>query len=434
MYPRKDSWKSGDLPVCPSVQLGSIAGESLRNRSISSKVNSKEAPQTVLIIGAGPAGLATAACLRSKYWIPSIILERANCSAPLWRYMTYDRLRMHLPKQFCQLPLRPFPAVYPKYPTKNQFIAYLEDYQRHFGISPVYNATVTSAEFSTALGLWVVIAEQKLEDNCETVTYTTRSLVVATGENAEPYMPDLFGSHKFHGVISHGSTYRNGVKYKDMKVLVVGAGNTGMEISLDLAKFGAKPTLVARSKFHVMPRDLFGLNISAFQVMLMLLKVLPVSFVDKLLVIFSRLTLGDTDHLNLVRPKEGPLKMKARTGHTPVLDVGTVAEVRNGFIKVAPAIDQLTKSGARFVNGVEEEFDAVIMATGYTSNVYEWLKIDGMSGINGFPKRPFRNGWKGGRGLYAVGFGRKGLMGCAHDAELVADDIGAHHRDNEKTY
>lgn len=83
-----------------------------------------------------------------------------------------------------------------------------------------------------------------------------------------------------------------------------------------------------------MPRDLFGLNISAFQVMLMLLKVLPVSFVDKLLVIFSRLTLGDTDHLNLVRPKEGPLKMKARTGHTPVLDVGTVAEVRNGFIKV----------------------------------------------------------------------------------------------------
>lgn len=71
---------------------------------------------------------------------------------------------------------------------------------------------------------------------------------MATGENAEPYMPDLFGSHKFHGVISHGSTYRNGVKYKDMKVLVVGAGNTGMEISLDLAKFGAKPTLVARSK------------------------------------------------------------------------------------------------------------------------------------------------------------------------------------------
>lgn len=83
-----------------------------------------------------------------------------------------------------------------------------------------------------------------------------------------------------------------------------------------------------------MPRDLFGLNISTFQVILMLLKLFPKWFVDKLIVLFSRLTLGSTDKYGLIRPKEGPLEMKARTGHTPVLDVGTVAKVKSGEIKV----------------------------------------------------------------------------------------------------
>lgn len=84
-----------------------------------------------------------------------------------------------------------------------------------------------------------------------------------------------------------------------------------------------------------MPRDLFGLNVSTFQVILMLLKVFPDWFVDKCMVFFSWLTLGSTDKYGLIKPKlEGPLKMKARTGHTPVLDVGTVAKVKSGEIKV----------------------------------------------------------------------------------------------------
>lgn len=83
-----------------------------------------------------------------------------------------------------------------------------------------------------------------------------------------------------------------------------------------------------------MPRDLFGLGLSTYTVILLLLRVFPEWFVDKLLVFFSWLTLGSTDKYGLVRPKEGPLQMKARTGHTPVLDVGTVAKVKSGEIKV----------------------------------------------------------------------------------------------------
>lgn len=88
------------------------------------------------------------------------------------------------------------------------------------------------------------------------------------------------------------------------------------------------------AQFHVMPRELFGLNISTFDVSMKLLKVFPLWFVDKCLVYSSWLTLGGTAKYHLTQPEEGPLTMKARTGQTPVLDVGTVAKIRSGDIKV----------------------------------------------------------------------------------------------------
>ena len=82
-----------------------------------------------VIVGAGPSGLAVAAGLKDQ-GVPFIILERANCIASLWQNRTYDRLKLHLPKQFCQLPNFPFPEDFPEYPTKFQFIKYLESYAR----------------------------------------------------------------------------------------------------------------------------------------------------------------------------------------------------------------------------------------------------------------------------------------------------------------
>ena len=83
-----------------------------------------------------------------------------------------------------------------------------------------------------------------------------------------------------------------------------------------------------------MPREFLGLNISSFDVSMKLLKVFPLWFVDKCLVFSSWLTLGSTSKYNVIRPEEGPLALKGRTGQTPVLDVGTMAKIRSGDIKV----------------------------------------------------------------------------------------------------
>ncbi|OAO91776.1 YUC6 [Arabidopsis thaliana] len=199
-----------------------------------------------VIVGAGPSGLATAACLKER-GITSVLLERSNCIASLWQLKTYDRLHLHLPKQFCELPIIPFPGDFPTYPTKQQFIEYLEDYARRFDIKPEFNQTVESAAFDENLGMWRVtsVGEEG------TTEYVCRWLVAATGENAEPVVPRFEGMDKFAaaGVVKHTCHYKTGGDFAGKRVLVVGCGNSGMEVCLDLCNFGAQPSLVVRDAY-----------------------------------------------------------------------------------------------------------------------------------------------------------------------------------------
>lgn len=368
-----------------------------------------------VIVGAGPSGLAAAACLKEK-GVASLVLERSNCIASLWQLKTYDRLRLHLPKQFCELPLMSFPDDFPTYPTKQQFIKYLELYAMTFDIRPLFNQTVVCANYDRNLGLWRVKTETTIE-------YVSRWLIVATGENAEAVVPGIEGMGEFGGSIMHTSLYKSGEIFRGKKVLVVGCGNSGMEVCLDLCNHDARPSLVVRDTVHVLPREMLGK--STFGLSMWLLKWLPMRLVDRFLLITSRLLLGDTARLGLDRPEIGPLELKNLSGKTPVLDVGTLAKIKSGDIKVCPGIKRLLKHHTvEFMNGQTEEFDAIILATGYKSNVPSWLKEREMfSEKDGLPKRPFPNGWKGECGLYAVGFTKRGLLGASMDAKKIADHI-----------
>ncbi|RRT61554.1 hypothetical protein BHE74_00049934 [Ensete ventricosum] len=201
-----------------------------------------------IIVGAGPSGLAVGACLREQD-VPFVILERADCIASLWQRRTYDRLKLHLPKQFCQLPRLPFPEDYPEYPSRKQFIDYLESYAKHFEISPRFNQSVQSAKYDKTSGLWRVTAVGACAEAGNVsadVEYIGRWLVVATGENAEQVVPELEGLEEFGGDVKHVCDYKSGEAYRGKRVLVVGCGNSGMEVSLDLCDHDASPSMVIR--------------------------------------------------------------------------------------------------------------------------------------------------------------------------------------------
>ncbi|KAG8658489.1 probable indole-3-pyruvate monooxygenase YUCCA7 [Manihot esculenta] len=374
-----------------------------------------------VIVGAGPSGLAVAAGLKPQ-GVPFIILERAKCIASLWQNHTYDRLKLHLPKQFCQLPNFPFPEDFPEYPSKYQFVDYLESYAKHFDITPHFNEIVESAKYDEIFGFWRVKTISTSSCVPTEVEYICRWLVVATGENAEKVVPEFEGLQQFGGNVMHACDYKSGENYRGKRVLVVGCGNSGMEISLDLCNHNASPSMVVRSSVHVLPREVFGK--STFDLTTDMMKWLPLWLVDKMLLVIAWLILGNLEKYGLKRPCIGPLQLKNSRGKTPVLDIGALDKIRSGKIKVVPGIKRFSNGGVELVNGEKLEIDSVILATGYRSNVPSWLRDNELFSEDGISKKPFPNGWKGKAGLYAVGFTRRGLSGASVDAINVAADIG----------
>jgi indole-3-pyruvate monooxygenase len=110
-------------------------------------------------------------------------------------------------------------------------------------------------------------------------------------------------------------------------------------------------------------------------VAVVLLRFLPLWLVDRILVLLAWLLLGNLEKLGIRRPSGGPLELKNTRGRTPVLDIGALARIRSGDIEVVPGIRRFFCDGAELVDGRRVTADAVIMATGYHSNVPKWLKV-----------------------------------------------------------
>ncbi|KAK2975917.1 hypothetical protein RJ640_007395, partial [Escallonia rubra] len=368
----------------------------------------------VVIVGAGPAGLATSACL-NLLCIPNVVLEREDCSASLWKKSSYDRLKLHLAKQFCQLPHMPFPSNAPTFVPKNGFIEYLDNYASHFSVDPLYNRVVGSASFEEHSGKWFVIAKNMLSNGVE--EYVARFLIVATGENSEGYIPEIMGLDSFRGEILHSNQYESGKKFSGKDVLVVGCGNSGMEIAYDLSNWGARASIVARNPVHVLTKEMVQLGMT-------LLKYIPVDFVDHIVLMLSKWNHGGLCEYGLRRPTKGPFYLKKETGRSPTIDVGTMDKIKAGQIQVLPSIEKVTGGKFQFENRKVNQFDVVVFATGYKSTVRKWLK-DGTSLFNedGMPKKRTPDHWKGENGLYCAGFARGGLLGISNDAKNIADDI-----------
>lgn len=213
----------------------------------------------VVIVGAGPAGLATSVCL-NQHSIPNVILEKEDIYASLWKKRAYDRLKLHLAKSFCQLPFMPHGPDVPTYMPKDLFIDYLDAYVTRFDINPRYNRTVKFSTFDVSNNKWMVEAENTTTG--ETEVYWSEFLVVATGENGDGNIPAVKGIDTFSGEIVHSSLYKSGHDFTGKNVLVVGGGNSGMEISFDLCNYEANTTILIRSPVsnQLMLRFVFLLN------------------------------------------------------------------------------------------------------------------------------------------------------------------------------
>jgi len=310
-----------------------------------------------LVIGAGPAGLACAAVL-GRHGLHASILEKASTVGAVWR-RHYDRLHLHTDRGHSALPGLPMPRDYPRYPSRAQVVAYLESYAAHFALRPEYGSAARAIR-RTESG-WRV--ETPARD------WAAPIVVIATGWADFPHVPAWPGQASYTGEVLHSSAYRNPAPYAGRRVLVVGFGNSGGEIALDLAEAGIDVSMAVRSPVCILPRELLGLPILTWAIAQ---AGLPSGLADALNAPAIRLAVGSIERLGLMKAPKGPRRMIAEDGKIPLLDIGTVAAIRDGRIKVRGGIERFDAHGVRFeaspATGGEplsEAFDAVILATGF---------------------------------------------------------------------
>jgi indole-3-pyruvate monooxygenase len=312
-----------------------------------------------LVIGASAAGLATAACLKGA-GREFEILEASDVVGQSWR-QHYDRLHLHTPKSASGLPGMAMPADWPRYPARDQVVAYLESYRAHHGLDPQYGQRVQRLE--RAEGVWTATAGDG--------EWRARNVVVATGANQHPVRPTWPGLETYRGDIMHSSEYRNGDPWRGRPVLVVGFGNSACEQAIDLVERGAHPHLSVRSAVNVIPRDILGL-VPVLQLGIVMQHV-PPAVADVLAAPLVRLTVGDITKVGLRKLPYGPNTQIARTRHIPLLDIGTMKHIREGRIGVHGGIERFTEGGVVFVGGETLSVDAVVLATGYRPGLEEFL-------------------------------------------------------------
>jgi len=362
----------------------------------------------VLVVGAGPAGLATAGCLVQRGLRPQVI-EKGEHLAASWR-AHYDRLHLHTVKALSSLPGLPFPAACPRYVSRQTVVDYLAAYAEHHGIAPHLGEEAIA--ISPTDGGW----------QTSTATgrrYASKVVIVATGANSRPNRPTFANEESYRGRIVHSGAYRNPAPFAGQRVLVVGMGNTGAEIALDLAEHGVRTAISLRAPVNIVYRDVLG---RPTQLTSIALSWLPNTWGDAIASVLRDLTVGDLSRYGISTSKVSPLRQLRQHGKTPVIDVGTLARIKSGDIAVHPGIERFTQDGVRFAGGGEGAFGAVIMATGYQAGVERLfpgreLTLD----RNGMPVAVVGRGELA--GVFFVGFDNKQPGGVLRTIGLQAQEV-----------
>jgi NADPH-dependent 2,4-dienoyl-CoA reductase/sulfur reductase-like enzyme len=308
------------------------------------------ADEETVIIGAGPAGLACAAALRSR-GCRSLILEATNRLGASWR-QHYDRLHLHTDKSYSALPGRPMPAGFPRYPSRLQVIEYLESYARANNLRILTDKAVARVAKKTD---WIV-------ETTEGDVFEARAVVIATGLSKAPVRPHWTGQNNFPGNIIHSSEYRNASALGAGRILIVGFGNSAGEIALECAEAGLDVAMSVRGPVNVVPREILGVPSATIAI---LQQRFPYRMVDAVNAPFLHLRYHDIEKLGLKRSQKGPLTTMIEQGRTPLIDIGTIAKIRDGRIKMFPGIEMSDGANVLFANDRSAEFDAIVLATGY---------------------------------------------------------------------
>lgn len=315
----------------------------------------------VVIVGAGPAGLAVGACL-ARRGVGARLLERGM--APGWSWVQhYESLRLHTSRPISALPGLALRSATP-YPDRAELIEYLAEYARKLDIE--YGREVLSVERSG--DFWEI---ETSHGRCQ-----ARHVVLATGFFAGPRTPDWPGRDLFQGRWLQPEDLRQGKEWTGRRVLVAGLGNTAADMIPDLSRRGARVAVSVRGPVYVVPLEVLRVNVFRWSQWLPdRAPTVGRFFGARAGALAERLAahlwsgiqesrFGDLRERGLALKTPEQILLDHRTGRPPVIGGPWVDLVRRGDVPVAPAIAEITAEGVVFADGRRERFDDILLATG----------------------------------------------------------------------
>ncbi|TCD61856.1 hypothetical protein EIP91_007825 [Steccherinum ochraceum] len=390
--PLSEQWKA--LSVCMSItdltgheaidhELGIYGGHTLAWADVAAERRAEvEASPQVLIIGAGHTGLMAAAACKQQN-IRALVIERHERVGDLWR-KRYPTLVLHTTRRQNELLYQPYPTSWPEFIAKDKYADWLESYVTFQDLvvwtnsqmdgHPVYHDETRS---------WDVTINQ----NGHTIIVHPTHIVMATGALGQPFLPNLPGRNLFPGRVCHGAHYQGGPSYAGERIVVVGAGNTAIDICQDLCFHKAKSvTMVQRSVTCVIdgetsarlgrkiwadeaPSEVGDLRFTSLP--LGLFKKMQQDRVHEMweqdAPMFEKLKKGGLE-LYMGPENEGSLMLVLETGGGYWQDKGGADLIGRGDIKVKQGTTpvEFTANGLLFADGSTLEADSIVFATGYS--------------------------------------------------------------------
>jgi hypothetical protein len=325
-----------------------------------------------VVIGAGPGGLAAAAMLKER-GIDVVVLER-DAIGGSWR-RHYDRLHLHTVRWMSNLPGLRFNRAHGRWVHRDGVVRYLESYVRHHGLEVRTGVDVRKLDRNESDDGWVIHTTDG--------PLHARAVVVATGYNRIPYIPDLPGKTGFEGELLHGQEYRNGESYRGRDVLVVGSGNTGAEIAADLVEHGAaRVRMAVRTPPNIVLRETNGVP---SQVTGLMMRHLPSKIGDPLAAFTRKLVIGDLSEYGLADPPHGLVSHFREHDVVPIIDVGTIDYIKQGKIEVVAGVTGFDGKAVLLADGSSIEPDAVVSCAGYKRGLEPLVGHLGLIGPKGRP-------------------------------------------------
>ncbi|MFF6787733.1 flavin-containing monooxygenase [Streptomyces filamentosus] len=325
----------------------------------------------VAVIGAGAAGLAAAKALLDE-GLDVTVLERDSRPGGLWAgddgaaggSPAYDSLHLNTSKGRTEFAGFPMPREWPDFPSAALVAGYLARYADAFGVTArIRFGTEVTAVRRTGTG-WEVTAGGGAEEY--------GAVVVANGHNRDPKWPSPAHPGVFDGVQMHAHDYRDPGVFAGRRVLVVGMGNSAMDLAVDASYVSSGPVLLsARRGTHIVPKYLFGRPSDATGGAL---AVLPWRIRQAVAQTVLRLAVGGPERYGLPRPAGGLFQ-----DHPTISDT-ILHRLTHGEVVARPGVDRLDGRRVVFADGTAEDVDVIVWATGYRVTVpflgREWLGDD----------------------------------------------------------